>query len=65
MVLTVYPRNLRSLVINQVMATDLGDKELKELRNGRWQKAFAEGNKEESNGEKEPEDQRTSTNRKA
>eukprot|EP00977_Amphora_coffeiformis_P021117 scaffold8828_cov204-Amphora_coffeaeformis.AAC.38 len=30
----------RSLVINAVMATDLGDKELKELRNGRWEKAF-------------------------
>lgn len=30
----------RQLVINSVMATDLGDKELKELRNGRWAKAF-------------------------
>merc|ERR1711933_183637 len=26
----------RKLVINSVMATDLGDKQLKELRNGRW-----------------------------
>ena len=30
----------RQLVVNSVMATDLGDKELKELRNGRWNKAF-------------------------
>ena len=32
----------RELVINSVMATDLGDKKLKELRNGRWNKAFQE-----------------------
>lgn len=31
----------RQIVINSVMATDLGDKELKELRNGRWEKAFS------------------------
>ncbi|CAB9505284.1 Receptor-type guanylate cyclase gcy [Seminavis robusta] len=31
----------RSLIINSVMATDLGDKELKALRNNRWQKAFS------------------------
>jgi hypothetical protein len=30
----------RQLVINSVMATDLGDKELKALRNARWDKAF-------------------------
>eukprot|EP00934_Nitzschia_sp_Nitz4_P001546 Nitzschia sp. Nitz4//scaffold248_size28759//20159//24979//NITZ4_008111-RA/size28759-snap-gene-0.11-mRNA-1//-1//CDS//3329543998//1546//frame0 len=36
-------RRFRQLVINSVMATDLGDKELKELRNGRWAKAFADG----------------------
>ncbi|CAB9522519.1 Receptor-type guanylate cyclase gcy [Seminavis robusta] len=30
----------RALVVNSVMATDLGDKVLKELRNGRWEKAF-------------------------
>jgi hypothetical protein len=34
-------RRFRALVINSVMATDLGDQQLKELRNGRWQKAFA------------------------
>jgi hypothetical protein len=31
----------RQLVINSVMATDLGDKELKALRNLRWEKAFS------------------------
>jgi len=34
-------KRFRQLVINSVMATDLGDKELKKLRNGRWEKAFA------------------------
>ena len=33
-------RRFRQLVVNSVMATDLGDKELKELRNGRWDRAF-------------------------
>ena len=32
----------RGLVVNSVMATDIVDKELKELRNGRWAKAFRE-----------------------
>ena len=36
-------RRFRQLVVNAVMATDLGDKLLKELRNGRWEKAFAKG----------------------
>ncbi|CAB9514541.1 Receptor-type guanylate cyclase gcy [Seminavis robusta] len=39
----------RQLVINSVMATDLGDKELKALRNGRWEKAFV--NAESSSSE--------------
>mmetsp|Transcript_30919 Transcript_30919/g.72587 ORF Transcript_30919/g.72587 Transcript_30919/m.72587 type:complete len:328 (+) Transcript_30919:106-1089(+) len=30
----------RQLVINSVMATDLGDRELRKLRNGRWDRAF-------------------------
>ncbi|CAB9508590.1 Receptor-type guanylate cyclase gcy [Seminavis robusta] len=34
-------KRFRQLVINQVMATDLGDLELKNLRQGRWEKAFA------------------------
>ena len=49
----------RQLVINSVMATDLGDKQLKELRNGRWNKAFQE---EEAPTEDNPRDQ---VNRKA
>jgi 3'5'-cyclic nucleotide phosphodiesterase len=43
---TICPTNeelarFRQLVVNSVMATDLGDKELKSLRNSRWDKAFA------------------------
>eukprot|EP00934_Nitzschia_sp_Nitz4_P005500 Nitzschia sp. Nitz4//scaffold381_size12975//22//4397//NITZ4_008988-RA/size12975-processed-gene-0.7-mRNA-1//-1//CDS//3329549898//5490//frame0 len=36
-------QRFRQLVINSVMATDLGDKVLKELRNNRWAAAFDEG----------------------
>ena len=36
-------RRFRQIVVNSVMATDLGDKQSKELRNGRWKKAFATG----------------------
>ena len=32
----------RQLVVNCVMATDIMDKNLKQLRNARWDKAFAE-----------------------
>ena len=32
----------RQLVVNAVMATDIMDKDLKELRNARWDKAFSE-----------------------
>ena len=32
----------RQLVVNSVMATDIMDKELKQLRNKRWDKAFSE-----------------------
>jgi len=32
----------RQLVVNSVMATDIVDKELKTLRNARWEKAFSE-----------------------
>jgi len=31
----------RALVVNSVMATDICDKQLKELRNNRWEKAFS------------------------
>jgi class 3 adenylate cyclase len=34
-------QRFRQIVVNSVMATDLGDKEMKALRNGRWGKAFA------------------------
>ncbi|KAL7580183.1 hypothetical protein ACA910_012934 [Epithemia clementina (nom. ined.)] len=37
----------RALVVNSVMATDIMDKELKNLRNGRWDKAFSEAPTEE------------------
>ena len=47
----------RSLVVNSVMATDIVDKDLKELRNGRWKKAFSPLDKDE------PKD--TTVNRKA
>jgi len=33
-------QHFRNLVVNSVMATDIMDKELKELRNSRWQRAF-------------------------
>jgi hypothetical protein len=33
------------LVVNSVMATDIMDKDLKALRNGRWEKAFSEGSR--------------------
>lgn len=52
-------RRFRQLVVNSVMATDLGDKELKELRNGRWDKAFADA------VEAPQEDPRDARNRKA
>jgi len=32
----------RQLIVNSVMATDIADKELKKLRNARWEKAFDE-----------------------
>mmetsp|Transcript_15180 Transcript_15180/g.34649 ORF Transcript_15180/g.34649 Transcript_15180/m.34649 type:complete len:129 (-) Transcript_15180:609-995(-) len=41
-------KRFRQLVVNGVMATDIVDKELKALRNGRWAKAFKEKQLEES-----------------
>jgi hypothetical protein len=35
-------KRFRQLVVNSVMATDIVDKELKALRNGRWDRAFSE-----------------------
>jgi 3'5'-cyclic nucleotide phosphodiesterase/Adenylate and Guanylate cyclase catalytic domain len=47
----------RQLVVNSVMATDIVDKELKEARNARWDKAFK--------GKSTKEDPETEQNRKA
>jgi len=47
----------RQLVVNSVMATDIVDKELKELRNARWNTAFK--------GDAAEEDADTARNRKA
>ena len=35
-------KRFRQLVVNIVMATDICDKDLKEWRNGRWEKAFTD-----------------------
>lgn len=37
-------KRFRQLVVNSVMATDIVDKDLKELRNARWSKAFVPHN---------------------
>ena len=47
----------RQIVVNCVMATDIVDKELKNLRNNRWDKAFKE--------RKEDDNVHDATNRKA
>ena len=49
-------RRFRQLVVNSVMATDIMDKDLKALRNARWEKAFTERLDEGTD---------TATNRKA
>jgi hypothetical protein len=36
-------KRFRQLVVNSVMATDIMDKDLKVLRNNRWDKAFSDG----------------------
>jgi len=51
-------RRFRQLVVNSVMATDIADKEMKALRNGRWAKAFSDQSATE-------ESERTNINRKA
>ena len=53
-------RRFRELVTNSVMSTDLGDKELKNLRDNRWKVAFNNSNKD-----KKDEDFFVSVNRKA
>jgi len=51
-------KRFRQLVVNSVMATDIMDKDLKQLRNQRWAKAFTPQ-------EAAPECARDATNRKA
>jgi hypothetical protein len=41
-------RRFRQLVVNSVLATDIMDKDLKSLRNARWEKAFDETGHEDS-----------------
>ena len=55
-------RRFRSLVVNSVMATDICDPDLKNLRNARWEKAFQRRGQTE-NGE--PEDEKAASDRKA
>ena len=50
---TISPSNeelqrFRQLVVNSVMATDIVDKELRQLRNQRWEKAFYQENSSSS-----------------
>ena len=53
-------RRFRELVVNGVMATDIADKNLKELRNSRWARAF-----KKCDGDDSQEDARAAINRKA
>ena len=46
-------KRFRQLIVNSVMATDIMDKDLKALRNARWDKAFAESRPDESGTEKQ------------
>jgi class 3 adenylate cyclase len=41
-------KRFRQLVVNSVMATDIMDKDLKQLRNNRWNRAFGAENRSES-----------------
>lgn len=54
----------RELVVNSVMATDIVDKDLKALRNARWEKAFAEKS-EGSDGSIKTDSCQDAINRKA
>lgn len=53
-------RRFRQLVVNSVMATDIVDKELKALRNARWDRAFREAPSPD-----DAEDMESNVNRKA
>ncbi|CAB9514142.1 Receptor-type guanylate cyclase gcy [Seminavis robusta] len=54
----------RALVVNAVMATDIADKDLKALRNARWDKAFKKGDVNSSDPVEE-QSPRDAVNRKA
>ena len=49
-------KRFRELVVNSVLATDIMDKELKNLRNGRWDKAFKEDHSKEEIQEQSRDD---------
>ena len=55
----------RSLVVNGVMATDIVDKDLKALRNARWEKAFSTQTANAPESPRSSEDARADVNRKA
>lgn len=56
----------RELVVNSVMATDIMDKDLKNLRNCRWEKAFSDESPEQSySGSTSNKSRRDNINRKA
>jgi class 3 adenylate cyclase len=51
-------QRFRHLVVNSVMATDIMDKELKDLRNARWEKAFSDGTELQEESTKEVTDRK-------
>jgi hypothetical protein len=46
-------KRLRQLVVNAVMATDVLDKDIVQLRNDRWERAFSKSSLEESSRDKQ------------
>jgi class 3 adenylate cyclase len=46
-------KRFRQLVVNAVMATDILDKDIVQLRNDRWERAFSESSLEESSRDKQ------------
>jgi len=51
-------KRFRQLVVNLVMATDVMDKELKELRNNRWEKAFSKECMDATESQKDSNDRK-------
>lgn len=58
-------KRFRELVVNGVMATDIVDRKLKELRNGRWDKAFSKAADIDEMITTRAKEMRDDTNRKA